>query len=696
MKSVRIAFLAALLFVFTGLAGAQGLELIGSINTPGDAHGVSVSGDYAYVADYYNGLHIVNISDPSSPIMAGHVDISGNSNDVHVVGNYAYVAEADNSYLFIVDVTNPANAFIVGSFGAQDRINSVYVDGDYAFLADGSAGLRIVDVSNPSVPTLIGYHDTPGSASGVYVLENYAYVCDHDYTLHIINISNLSNPVLEGSCNVSGLARKGVFVIDGYAYVGNWDTGLQIIDITTPSSPFLVGSYDTPGYAIDVLIMNNLAYVTDWDNGLQVIDISDPQEPIFESSYYTSGIARGIDGDGEYIYVVNHNSLLIFCALQTNRVIHIPGDYATIQEGIDVAYNGDTVLVADGIYTENINFLGKAIAVRSENGHEATTIEIQNTGIPVVTFNTNENTNSVLEGFTVNGDLSYWGVYCDHSSPFIYNNVIKNHECGIKVDFGSPIIRKNEISFCDHSEIEPHVGGGIQLMNSNDVVIDSNVIHNNWANVSGGIHTDGCSNVRVERNLIYSNDCVYVSGIKIDRGSNFVIINNTLVDNSASDRLGVILFWDSNDISIINNICAFNNEWGIYSWGSSYNIVVDFNDTYENSPGNINGIEPGPGSIYTNPMFVDIYNNNYQLTAGSPCINAGNPDSPLDPDGTIADIGALYFDISVSEFTLDIDEVLGEQGQPVEVPIFAYGLEAQEIAGRLRRLPELNCISAMM
>jgi len=374
-------------------------------------------------------------------------------------------------------------------------------------------------------------------------------------------------------------------------------------------------------------------------------------------------------------------SFFLFVSFSQTETINIPEDYLTIQEGIEVAEDYDTVLVADGIYTENINFLGKAIAVRSENGHEATTIEIQNTGIPVVTFNTNENTNSVLEGFTVNGDLSYWGVYCDHSSPFIYNNVIKNHECGIKVDFGSPIIRKNEISFCDHSEIEPHVGGGIQLMNSNDVVIDSNVIHNNWANVSGGIHTDGCSNVRVERNLIYSNDCVYVSGIKIDRGSNFVIINNTLVDNSASDRLGVILFWDSNDISIINNICAFNNEWGIYSWGSSYNIVVDFNDTYENSPGNINGIEPGPGSIYTNPMFVDIYNNNYQLTAGSPCINAGNPDSPLDPDGTIADIGALYFDISVSEFTLDIDEVLGEQGQPVEVPIFAYGLEAQEIAG---------------
>ena len=73
-------------------------------------------------------------------------------------------------------------------------------------------------------------------------------------------------------------------------------------------------------------------------------------------------------------YLVWLFAVLASGTLSHAAVINVPADQPTIQDAIDVAQTGDTVLVAPGTYLENINFSGKSITVKSSNGNKVTII----------------------------------------------------------------------------------------------------------------------------------------------------------------------------------------------------------------------------------------------------------------------------------------------------------------------------------
>ncbi|MDE0088568.1 MAG: right-handed parallel beta-helix repeat-containing protein [Candidatus Poribacteria bacterium] len=164
--------------------------------------------------------------------------------------------------------------------------------------------------------------------------------------------------------------------------------------------------------------------------------------------------------------------LFSLSSLAFAATIHVPADQPTIQSGIDIARNGDTVLVDDGVYTGegnvNLDFKGKRIIVKSRNGAEKTIIDcekkLETRGF---IFQNEETDASVLDGFTIkNGNQKFGGgIYLITSSPIIKNCVI------------------------DSNQSIPGGGGGIDCINSDPIMTDCRITRN----FGGGIFIIGNS-----------------------------------------------------------------------------------------------------------------------------------------------------------------------------------------------------------
>jgi predicted outer membrane repeat protein len=170
---------------------------------------------------------------------------------------------------------------------------------------------------------------------------------------------------------------------------------------------------------------------------------------------------------------------LLMAIILSGQIIHVPADYPTIQQAIDTADVGDTVLVSPGTYVENINFNGKDITVASlflttqDTSYISQTIIDGNHAGSVVAFYYGEDSTAMLCGFTVTNGYSGsgGGIYCSNSSSPIISN-----------------LRITGNSTFSPSRPQPHPGegGGIYLGWGSAMTLKNVNIYNNSSDVYGG------------------------------------------------------------------------------------------------------------------------------------------------------------------------------------------------------------------
>ena len=257
---------------------------------------------YAYVVDAYDGLVVMNVTNPASPILLNTVDLGDWPESVARSGEYLYVADATNGFK-VFSIANPALPVQVGTYVSSNYMEWVVIDGAHAFVCDGQNGLLVLDISTPSSPTLLGQLDTPGIAMHMALSGSTALVADNFGGLRILNVANPAAMTELAYRDLSEEETIGLWSDGSRTYVTLWNEGLAAYDVSTPASPAKLAVLSTLGQnsCRTVTVSGSLAYVShDWD-GLSMVDISNPSAPAEVGSYdwgnyriFHSAVADGL------------------------------------------------------------------------------------------------------------------------------------------------------------------------------------------------------------------------------------------------------------------------------------------------------------------------------------------------------------------------------------------------------------------
>ena len=336
-------------------------------------------------------------------------------------------------------------------------------------------------------------------------------------------------------------------------------------------------------------------------------------------------------------------------------IINVPGDQSTIQAGINASSNGDTVLVQPDTYYQNINFNGKNIAVASlflttgDTSYISQTIINGNNSNSVVKFNSGETNSTVLTGFTITNGYAYYGagINCySGSSPTLSYLNIENNNGHPGDSYGGGLCFMSEtnavcsnLTITDNSANE---GGGIFFHDNGNATMSFITMSGNTS-AHGGAMQISYSDPVIYHSVFYANNSPFGGAVYVFNYSTPEFINCTFSQNEA-DYGGAFYCSDLGGTPIITN-CIFWDDTSLYNYeiwatSSTYPPIV----TYSNVQDGTGQYWFGTGCIEDDPLFVDPDNGNFHLGLGSPCIDTGDPNSPPDPDGSMADMGAFYYE----------------------------------------------------
>lgn len=364
----------------------------GSYNTAGYAAGLDIQGNDAYIADWGNGLVILDISDKSTPSLQGTFYAGRSIGDVSVSGNTAYTASAEGGIrrINVSDKSSPTSTAFEMTYG---QVTDISILDTLVYMTAGYSGIgvtAIADTANPSVNLSSGLY----SAYELYISGDTLYAASRFDGLQRFDISDRFNPVYidrpysgtsfyiagQGDyiyiSNPSGgikvfnkismteiseytLANQpyGLVLSGNYLYAACWGGGLDIINISNTDTLQRTGS-TAEGTNIDLAIEGNYAYMADYYGHVYIVDITDKASPSTVNNIAIPGYPQAVAVRNDTLYCASYeNGIFVYDVSDKMNPVLI-GSHEVPAECSAVALKGDMVLagcLSTGLWVFEMN-----------------------------------------------------------------------------------------------------------------------------------------------------------------------------------------------------------------------------------------------------------------------------------------------------------------------------------------------------
>jgi len=299
--------------------GESGLVLFGyadplspvsetKIVTPWISGSVAGLHDSWLLVGHQHGLHVIDITTPTSPTVIAEVELDGSGcQAIEIAGNRAFLA-CGSAGVGILDLAGALTSESVSYIGTSAWASDVAVRGPYLFIAE--AGLSIMDISNTEEPVEIAHVATPVSVGHVEVADQCVVMGGVAATLVLIDVTEPEDPGEPVEVTVSGLTDD-IFDLDvtgAYAYVTTNEPSVGIVDVSNPANPSpAVYVADGVYRARGLDVVGTYAYVSDVGDTLYIIDVSDPTNPGTPVQFGSEWGAMDVKIRDRFAYVVDNS-----------------------------------------------------------------------------------------------------------------------------------------------------------------------------------------------------------------------------------------------------------------------------------------------------------------------------------------------------------------------------------------------------